>query len=197
MKNMKTIVTLTFLCLVLSGCSTIPPGFVVSPDDILTHRLSGTTFPVKIGSFTRVSPVSYDDQGTDISVDYQVKAPLPIVLDMYVYPGRDKNGPIGLSDHYAACVKAVMYYHPKAQAESESDTQITQTGESIDARLAMFTYDDQFGGKGQDLVSVLMLAKHKGWFILYRMTLPIAGKANAIALIVDFAQRATLPTNQL
>jgi hypothetical protein len=181
------------ICLMI-GCATIPKGFELAPDKALVHMASGAAFPETIASFTRGSPTSYNAEGTDISVQYFMLGARAPFLDMYIFPGSDANGPIGLIRQHVDFVASVTRLHPGAAAESDSDVYVTQGGARHRATQATFTYPEQglytFGRK---LYSLLIEFEYEGWFVSYRMDVPIARWTEARALLRDFIDAAPLP----
>jgi hypothetical protein len=63
-----------------------------------------------------------------------------------------------------------------------------------DAKQATFTYSGVFGGVRQKLFSILVEFEYRGWFISYRMDTPVAGKEEALGLLLEFIRMAPLPS---
>ena len=155
MKILKCTMIFALLFSLLSACSTLPRGFEFTPDQALVHQASGTAFPEQIASFSRSFPVSYNYEGTDISVNYQSKGSLPSNLDMYVFPASNVNGPIGLTNQHSDFVRRIIERGGVVRLESDEDVQVTQAGELHAAKQATFTYSDVFGEVRQKLFSIL------------------------------------------
>jgi hypothetical protein len=194
MKIQRYLIIFPLLFGLFVGCSTIPRGFEIAPDQSLVHQASGTVFLKQIASFTRTRPVRYNAEGTDISVNYQSEPPLVSNLDMYVFPASTKDGPIGLKNQHADYVRRIVSMHPGTVVESDEDVQVTQAGGLRYVKQAIFTYSGVLGGKRQPLFSILIEFEYKGWFISYRMDAPIEGREKARALLAEFISTAPLPS---
>jgi hypothetical protein len=149
----------------LAGCAT--PSTTFRQDSVsrsLIHQSSGFAFPERIGSFLRTDAVQYDRAGLDVSASYNGE--IPAVITVYVYP---TNG-LALSAEVARRRAEVMAGHSGATLGGQRVVQVTPA--NIDAAVVMFTFQDNVGGKMQELSSELVLAQRDPWFIAYRITYP-------------------------
>jgi ankyrin repeat protein len=193
MKKMKCVVIPALLLGLLTACSTLPHGFEYTPDQVLVHQASGTSFPMQIAGFSRSTPVSYNPQGTDISVHYESTGSMRSSLDMYVFPAGNAEGPIGLARQHDDFVSSIIQEHAGVIVESDADVALSQAGEMHDAKQAAFAYTEEFSGFRQKLFSQLAEFEYRGWFISYRMDTPAAGREQAVGMLVDFIREAPLP----
>ncbi len=190
----KGLITICLLCALLTACSSVPTGFEVTPDQVALHRLSGTEFPPTIATLSRVGLANYDSEGTDVSANYQTVTPMPILVSMYVFPASNSRGPIALSRTHGDHLRGVVEAHAGALLESDTAAQVVKNGEQIAGKQATFTYSDDFAGGVRKLYSVLADFTYKGWFVLYRMSLPVEARGNALPLLEEFIQEAPWPT---
>jgi hypothetical protein len=121
MKILKYTITFALLFSLLAACATLPRGFEFTPDKVLVYQASGTAFPGQIASFSRTNPVSYNSEGTDISVNYRSKGLFQSNLDMYVFPASNVKGPIGLTKQHSDFVRTIIKSHPNVVVESDAD----------------------------------------------------------------------------
>ncbi len=194
--NSALISCLFFACLI-TGCATIPKGFETSADQSLVHLASGTAFPPSIGSFTRGSPTAYDATGADISVMYFIPGAEGPYVDMYVFPASDANGPIGLIRQHVDFIASIRQLHPGATAESDTDVYVVQGGVPHRASQATFTYPSGPYAFGRRLYSMLVEFEFEGWFLSYRMDVPLARRNDARNLLREFIDAAPLPSRRL
>jgi hypothetical protein len=184
------------LCGFLLACSTLPPGFELEANQAAIHRVSGTVFPVQIGSFFRTELFNYNPSGSDISVNYQKETPTSILIGIYVFPASNAGGPIALQSEHEKWANSIVKSHGAELMESNVDVQIDVRGEAFAAIRSAFSYSDDFAGRHQQLYSVLMELKYKGWFVSYRMSLPIAGKGEALQWLQELVVLAPWPTEE-
>jgi hypothetical protein len=195
MKNSQPALITSCLCMfLLIGCTTTPRGFEITPDRMMVHLASGTAFPETIASFTRGSSATYNAERTDISVNYSLRGARAPFLDMYVFPASDANGPISLISQHEDFVASIRRLHPGAVAESDSDVYVMQGGVRHRAAQATFTYSEGPYAFGRRAYSLLIEFEFEGWFISYRMDIPIARRTEARALLREFIGEAPLPT---
>ncbi len=180
----------------LVSCSTIPNSFQLTPEKVLVHQPSGTEFLQSVAGFSRTQPVSYNEPGTDVSVNYQVLEPALCSLDMYVFPASNVAGPIGILNQHGDWVRTIMAEHRGAVAESDARVEVTAGGGTREAEHAVFSYTDVLAGLSRKVSSVLIEFEEKGWFVSYRMTTPFSDRDAARELLVEFIRQAPLPSRQ-
>ncbi|MFO7325921.1 MAG: hypothetical protein DIU62_009410 [Pseudomonadota bacterium] len=133
------------------------------PGEII-HRDSGIHFPARIGSFARFAGHQYDAEGRDISVGYS--GDIPSVVTVYVFPAGEEDIETALVRQSAD----VLIAYPGAQVTGRRKVKVTP--EAIEAEAVSFSFSTRFQGSEQPVHSELVLARHGGRYIKYRITYP-------------------------
>ena len=206
-------ITIAAAVLLLCGCPTLDTHPLAQPERIpvegpYVHRPSGITLPESMGGFPRISVLRYDAEGLDISAGYNYASLLhPMIATVYVYPSPGLVS-IGSSAQMVAGTQAVLtesefkrriqevlQAHPRARLVEQRDTTRTENGQSYPGKLAVFEFEDMFGGSKIPLRSHLYLFCYIGdkWTVAYRFTHPQAvGNSEEIEeFIQDFRWATT------
>jgi hypothetical protein len=150
------------------------------------HSFSGTKFAKEIGHFKFLSPRLYDDIGKDISVGYRSLS--LIELTHYIYPSSEE-----LSPHFNNYKNSLLSRYKGAKVLSTED--IITSG--IKGEFSKFEFFDNFHGKDQKIYSYLYMYKHKGWFIMLRITCDTDLNAMIEKEISEYIEIMPFPTIEL
>jgi hypothetical protein len=200
MRNGKLIVASALVLALSVACSTIPRGFDLAPDGVLTHAASGTRFPEQVTAtdcvLSRTGPSSYNPEATDVSVNYQSKSGFRCNLDWYVFPATTPTGPLGLRNQHRDFIQTVVRMHSNVRVEDDAFVEVTQDGKLQQAMQATLTYSGFLGGLHQEVFSLLLEFEYERWFVSYRLDAPLAERARALELLRQFVGQASLPMKE-
>ena len=155
------------------------------------HSFTGFTFPLKFEGFDRVKVTPFNEEKSDIEVDYN-NSPFTTHLSFYVYPAGDP-----LKKHYEECREAVTKPHPDAKLIEEKPITLTKNGKVYEGYSAVFGFKDSFvGKKDQDLLSQVILFQFEHYYVLYRISYAASDKENAEKQITNFIEKFVWPSEE-
>jgi len=200
----------------ICGCQTTGPArrdsVAQSTSSTFVHSFTKFSFPESVGMFHRVNVQKYDQQGRDVGVGYN--SPAPIAATVFVYPGpknlallpspKLENVSEALLDtHFQTCKQEVRRHNPDARVISEGPCKIVQGRRQFEGKKAVFSTSYKFGFMSQDSVSELyvfliepsvMFLVNDREFVKYRVTYPVAKKAQAESEVAAFMSDLAWPT---
>lgn len=164
----------TIISLALCACS---PGSAQTSAPFV-HSGTGFSFPRMVGEFRRSNVDTYNAEGTDVGVGYDLLTPgSQMATTVFVYPAPHAAE----ADKPAACdkqwndVKAqIAAKHPGATLVREGSVSApTQTGRPV-GRQAVYHLAGNFAMRDQALQSEadLYCYVNGDWFVAYRTTSP-------------------------
>ena len=179
--------------LMLSGGGLTVPSVQAGPftggptlNDPLVHRASKFTFPAKFGPFQRAVPQQYDAAGQDFSIAYDSLLP-PVSITMFVYPAAGRS----LEDELARRQNEITSLHPDARLLAHGPATLSPSREH--ALSASYRYRAVFGDVAQAVLSGVLIARHGGRFVAYRVVYPEEAKALALPAALKFEQSFPWP----
>ena len=215
MRMLQSILT-ALVCASICGCETTntarKDSSQRSASTIYVHPFTKFSFPESIATFRRVNIHKYDREGKDVGVGYNSATPIaatvyvyPAPKDFAVLPSPKPNG-LGeelLDHHFNACKQEVFRNHPDAKLISENPCKIVQGNNLYQGKKATFSMSYKFGFFNQESVSqlyvFLMEPNIKFFltdrqFVKYRITYPVAKKAQAETEVATFMADLIWPT---
>jgi hypothetical protein len=107
-----------FIIFALGVMSCAPSGFQKMQQSALMHKSSETVFPENIGSFKRTVAQSYDDDGKNIGVGYQIRKPdCSVTVTFFIYPKLGSS----LNQEFEAVNDAIKQYNPTSRLISRKN----------------------------------------------------------------------------
>ncbi len=166
----------------------------VHSDDNYVHSFTSFTFPPKVGAFERKKITFFNQEHSDVEVDYD-NDPFTVHLSVYVYPASGIYAvPVPLKKHYEDCKAAVPRATPDAKLMEEKPYVLEKSGIKYDGYYALFSFRSKFvGDQEQDLLSQLILFQRGSYYVLFRISYAANDKANAEKQIDDFLQQLAWP----
>jgi hypothetical protein len=157
-------------------------------DGNYVHTFTGFSFPPKVADFTRARITAFNEERSDIEVDYD-NNPYTAHASVYVYPAHDP-----LEKHFVKCKSDVFQVHPDATSLGEKPITLRKGGVSYAGFSALFTFHASFvNATPQELLSKLLVFRRGDYYVLYRISYAASARAAAERQIDDFIQRLDWP----
>ena len=158
---------------------------------------SGFPMPERVGSFQRVEVTQYDEAGLSLSAGYDRLPgqgdPWPIAATVYVYPVRPG---VELDAAFDKLLGDLGQMHGGAKPEVRKN--ILLGDERLDARCAVFGYEEPWGGLRESipLRSYVVLYRWESFWVKWRVTTPAPVTAERMRAIVELTETLVPPPDQ-
>ncbi|MBN1360843.1 MAG: hypothetical protein JW993_09635 [Sedimentisphaerales bacterium] len=142
------------------------------------HAPSGMIFPVEVARFRRGEIRSYDADGRDVGVGYDLSSMTePITATVYVFPmpaGEPTEDPPSFQELFEATVNEITTLHATARLVTQQEVSVPAAGGACPGRMAVFEYHGTFGKTRGDFRTYLYLFEplKDTWLVKYRFTCP-------------------------
>lgn len=189
------------LMALLCGCPdpTTDPGRRTLQPGQVGHAESGILFPEKIEYFSRGEIRTYDDEGLDVGVGYNMVNPAnPITITVYVYPaptfvnlGADERvaeharGKMA-NQHFEGVKAEIRETYPGASLRSESEVSLSIHEREIRGRSAIYDLQGDPARFQPPRVSHAEVYAFGKWWIKLRATHPAVTEEQALVAIDAF-----------
>lgn len=153
-------------------------GVVLNVDGPFHHEPSGVVLPVEAGRLRRSEVRSYDADGHDVGVSYNLPSMIePITATVYIYPVSSKapsEGTSSLAELFERGKWEIAMLHSTARLVTQQDVSFQQDGRSHPGRMAVFDYKGQFRDTQEEARTHLYVFGpiDDAWVIKYRITHP-------------------------
>lgn len=198
---MKRLHILSALTITLLLCSCFTTREYVRPltSGQVGHAEAGILFPKHVLDFTRGQFHTYDPEGLDVSMGYDLVNPTNLIaITVYVYPGPKLISIYSPADviettrrkltdiHFQKVKAQVLDYHPETSLVLEQEITMQFQGQSLYGYSATFQSEEYFAHRVQPIISLAEVFAFDKWIIKFRITHPVKSKDQAKQAIEDF-----------
>jgi hypothetical protein len=150
------------------------------------HRFANAYFPVKVGEFRRADLHRYDDEGRDVSANYNLRTPTGrLLVTVYIYPSPPlSEGSGGRASRREALCRQEFEEFRTYLSDQHGGAQPREDGRPIRvpevnpglSHRTVFQFDSFFGDRVQPVraeAHYYCFVQDK-WQVKYRITAPVA-----------------------
>lgn len=175
---MKALIGIAAALLALASAPAAAREDITAPGTV-AHSAAGTGFPERIGEFRRANVIQFDDQGRDISANYDLAGPAGrLRLSVYIYPAP----PVSPGQRRQVCGQIFTFVGQAIEQQYDGATLIEQGAApvvpGVDAGLALWSvhrFRGDVGNGPEQLRSESYLYCYVGgnWLVKFRASSPV------------------------
>lgn len=152
------------------------------------HAATRLTFPEQIARFTRAKVTFYNQERSDVGIDYR-NDPYTTLLSVYVYPAAGS-----MEDHFKDCCAAVVKQNKEPKLLEEKPDSLVKGGTTYEGRQALYAVKRKLGGPDEvEVLSQVRLFRYGSFWVLYRISYLKARQAECGQEIEAFLEAEPWP----